>query len=144
MLVRELMTARPQVVATRAEVCTAAQIMRLADIGFLPVVDNLGSNRLVGVITDRDIAMRCVAAHRDGSTPVGEVMSSEAITSVHPDDNVHDVMGRMRRQQVRRIPVVDQHHRVVGVVAQADIARRVGPDEPIAVERVLEAISQPA
>jgi CBS domain-containing protein len=144
MNVRDIMTAHPQVVAMHAEVGTAAQMMQSAQIGFLPVVDSLGNNRLIGVITDRDIAVRCVAQHRDGTTPVAEVMTSERIACVRANDSVHDAMGRMRHEQVRRIPVVDEHHRVLGVIAQADIARWVGPEEPIAVERVLEAISQPA
>jgi CBS domain-containing protein len=144
MKVREIMTTHPQVLTGRAEVCTAAQMMRLADVGFLPVVDDLDSMRLVGVVTDRDIAMRCVAQHRDGSTPVSDIMSTDRLSSIRPEADAHDVVGRMRHDRVRRIPVVDEQHRVVGVVSQADVARRLGETEPLAVERMLLDISQPA
>ena len=139
----QIMTANPEVLTVHDDVTRAAQVMRAADVGFLPIVDDLSSMRLEGVITDRDIAVRCVAERRGPETLLGDVMSTEHLECVRPDDDVHDVMGRMQHDRVRRIPVVDEGHRVVGVIAQADIARQIGPREPKAVEQVLEAISQP-
>jgi CBS domain-containing protein len=143
MKIREIMTPRPEVLTPRDEVTLAAQMMRSADVGFIPVVDDLENLKLVGVITDRDIALRCVGEHRDGSTPIGDVMSTTELDCVRPDDDAHDAIGRMRHDQVRRVPVVDTQHRVVGVVSQADLALRLGPKEPLVVERMLEGISRP-
>lgn len=144
MKVREIMTPDPKVLTKGDDVASAARLMRAEDIGFVPIVDNLSNKELVGVITDRDIAIRCVADERAPNSPLGEFMSHDKIDSVGPDEDVHELMHRMENDQVRRIPVVDEGHRIIGVVAQADLARRIGPTEPNAVEHVLEAISQPA
>ena len=143
MKIREIMTDAPEVLTPHDDVSFAAQLMRSADVGFLPVVKDKEHMKLVGVITDRDIALRCIGEHRDGSTPVEQVMSASNLECVRPEDDVHDAIGRMRHDRVRRIPVTDEHHHLVGVVSQADVARRFGPREPIAVEKMLEGISQP-
>jgi CBS domain-containing protein len=141
---REIMTSKLDVVTARDSVTRAAQVMLTSDIGFVPVVDDIARMRLVGVLTDRDIAMRYVAQNRSPNTLVGDIMTSEHLVCVRPEDDAHDVLGRMRHERVRRIPVVDKEHRVIGVVAQADIARKLGPREPNLVEKMLEDISQPA
>ena len=144
MKVREIMTPDPKVLTTGDDVASAARLMRAEDVGFVPIVDDMSHRELVGVITDRDIAVRCVAESQAVSEPLGSFMSKEHIHCAEPEEDVHELMQRMERDQVRRIPVVDDHHRVIGVVAQADLARKVGPSEPAAVEHVLEAISRPA
>lgn len=141
MKAREIMTPEPRVVAPDDTVSEAARIMRELDVGIVPVVDG-ERGRLRGVITDRDIAIRHVADRHAGDCRVSEHMS-ERVTSVRPEDDVDDVMRRMQSEQVRRIPVVDGD-RLVGIIAQADIAVDVGPREPVKVEKTLERISEPA
>jgi CBS domain-containing protein len=93
--------------------------MRSEDVGSLPVVEG---ERLVGVLTDRDIATRVVAEGKDSSaTSVGEVLSGDPVT-VTPEENLDEALAKMSRHQVRRLPVVEEDGRLVGVLAQADVA----------------------
>jgi CBS domain-containing protein len=96
--------------------------------------------RLVGVVTDRDITVRHVAEGRGGDVPVRDVMSG-GVKTASPDDSVDAVMKLMGQEQVRRIPIVDERGSLVGVVSQADLARKANNAEK--VERTVEAISQP-
>ena len=140
MKARDIMTANPESVTASDSIQTAARIMRDSDVGIVPVVDDEGSRRLRGVITDRDIAVRCVAEGRDGSCRVSDLMSGDLVTA-RPDDDVTKVMDRMKTEQVRRIPVVDDSDRLVGIIAQADIALD-GPGDK-AIGDVVEKISEP-
>ena len=117
---KDIMTANPQVVTPADSVSKAAEIMRDADVGVVPVVEDQGSMRLAGVVTDRDIAIRVVAEGRNGDTTTREVMSS-GLATVGPDDDVSSVLDLMKAEQVRRIPVVEGD-RLVGIIAQADVA----------------------
>jgi CBS domain-containing protein len=134
------MTADPETVSSSDSIQTAARIMRDSDVGIVPVVDDEGSRRLRGVITDRDIAVRCIAEGRDGNCRVSDLMSGDLVTA-RPDDDVSKVMDRMKAEQVRRIPVVDDNDRLVGIIAQADLALD-GPSDR-AVGDVVEKISEP-
>jgi CBS domain-containing protein len=140
MKARDIMTADPETVSSSDSIQTAARIMRDSDVGIVPVVDDEGSRRLRGVITDRDIAVRCVAEGRDGNCRVSDLMSGDLVTA-RPDDDVSKVMDRMKAEQVRRIPVVDDNDRLVGIIAQADLALD-GPSDR-AVGDVVEKISEP-
>lgn len=142
MKAREIMSGDVRVVTPEDTITHAAQVMRDADVGLLPIVRSLNERVLEGVITDRDIAVRHVTNQCEGCT-VAQHMTAGRIEAVRPDDDVHDVMGRMRHEKIRRMPVVDAHHQVIGIIAQADIARQVGPQEPKQVERLLEEISEP-
>lgn len=139
MKARDIMTANPQVVTPDDSVARAAEIMRDRDVGVVPVVDDAGSMRLAGVVTDRDIAVRCVAEGRDCTTNVREVMSSGHIATVQPDDDLTRITDIMKSEQVRRVPVVEGD-RLVGIVAQADVARE-GKDRQTG--EVVEKISEP-
>ena len=134
----EIMTRNPSVVTPETPVQEAARLMRTEDTGVLPVVDSQGSLRLVGMITDRDIAIRVVA---DGMTSahVRDAMSSNP-KSCSPDDSVKDVMQVMSDAQVRRIPIVDEGGMVVGIVSQADVVLEADGKR---VEKTIESISQP-
>ena len=115
--------------------------MKQEDIGVVPVVESESSKRLVGLITDRDIAIRAVAEGRDGkTTSVGHVMTSE-VRSASPDDSVDDVMSLMGREQVRRIPIVDERGSLVGIISQADIVLEAKDDKQ--AEKTVERISEP-
>lgn len=132
--VRAAMTPQPQTVAPTTSVAEAAEILRREDVGSVPVVDG---GRLVGILTDRDIALRTVAERRDPATvTAGEIASSEPVT-VEPTDSLDEALRLMARRQVRRLPVVE-HGKLVGMLAQADVARRVADAE---TGEVVEQIS---
>ena len=143
MKARDIMTSHPHVITQREPVSRAAEIMRDLDVGILPVVDDPSSMRLLGVITDRDIAVRCVAKKHGTSCTVGDHMTSKHLDTARPDDDVEAVMALMERDQVRRIPVVSDDNRLAGVIAQADLATKLGPKEPQKMEEVLQRISSP-
>ena len=137
---RDIMTANPKVVTPNDSVQRAAQIMRDSDVGVVPVVDDQGSMRLAGLVTDRDIAVRVVAEGRNsGDLRLSDVMSS-GISTVGPDDDIGRVMDVMKREQVRRIPVVEGE-RLVGIIAQADVATEGASDRKTG--DVVEKISEP-
>jgi CBS domain-containing protein len=142
MKAREIMTRDPRVVTPSDSVSRAAQIMRDAEVGIVPVVDDEGSRRLRGVITDRDIAVRHVADGHTDDCAVSAHMS-EGLARVSPEDDVKDVLRTMQREQVRRLPVVEDGDRLVGIIAQADIAIDMGPDRPKEVSKTVEEISRP-
>jgi CBS domain-containing protein len=112
--------------------------MEREDVGSLPVVEENGN--LVGIVTDRDIALRVVAAARDPKkTQVGEILTEHPVV-VLPDDPLADALELMASHQVRRLPVVDDKQ-LVGMLAQADVAQEAKDKK---AGQVLEAISQPA
>lgn len=134
--IRELMTENPRAVDADKPVSEAAKLMRDEDVGLTPIVEG---DRLVGTLTDRDIAIRVVAEGRDPeSTPVREVASSELVT-IDPDQSLDEALRLMAQHQVRRLPVVEEDGRLVGIVAQADVARH-GDDRQTG--QVVEKISQ--
>jgi CBS domain-containing protein len=132
------MTENPSIVKRGAPIREAAEVMAREDIGSLPVVDEGGL--LVGMVTDRDIAVRVVAAGLDpGATQVGEVLSGDPVV-VFPDDPLDTALDLMAKHQVRRLPVV-YDFQPVGVVAQADVAHEAKDKK---AGQVLDAISQPS
>jgi CBS domain-containing protein len=144
MKVSEIMTKNPRTVTPDTTVSEAARLMKEEDIGLVPVVERVGGaetrGRLVGVVTDRDIAIRHVAEGRSSDAPVSEVMSGGVLTCT-PNDSIDVAMELMGREQVRRIPIVDERGSLVGVLAQADLARKSGESKK--VEKTVERISQP-
>jgi CBS domain-containing protein len=138
--VQDVMTPNPRSVTPDTPVREAARIMKDEDVGIIPVVDE-GSRRLVGVITDRDIAVRIVAEGGDVNAKVRDVMSSGKITTCRPDEDIDEVMDAMASEQVRRIPIVDERGSLVGIVAQADIVRKAADDHK--AEETVERISEP-
>lgn len=140
---REIMTENPECLTEGDTLQRAAQLMKKLNVGLIPVVDDSSSRRLRGVITDRDIAIRHVAEGHGDTCRVGDEMTRERLHTVTPDDDVDDVMTRMRDGQVRRVPVVD-NDRIVGIIAQADLAVDTGRREARKVEKTVEKISEPA
>jgi CBS domain-containing protein len=131
--VQELMSSNPKTVRPDHLVVDAANVMRDEDVGLVPVVDN---NRLVGTVTDRDIVIRVIADGKDsGSVKVQEIASTDLVT-VDPQQDLDDALRLMAQHQVRRLPVVEEDGRLVGIVAQADVAR--GADDSKTVELVEE------
>jgi CBS domain-containing protein len=114
------MTQRPRAVAPQTPLNEVAQVMESDDVGAVPIVEG---DRLVGIVTDRDIVVRAIAQGKDPrGMPAFEVSSRELVT-VHPDDNLSDALALMARHQVRRVAVTAEDDRLVGVVSQADVAR---------------------
>ena len=143
MKVRELMTSDPACCTPDQTIREAAQMMRDCDCGCIPVVQDSEGRRLVGVVTDRDIAVRGLAEGRGPETKVREVMSSGP-KCCGPDDDVNMVEQIMADQQVRRVPVVDAAGCCVGMVSQADLALNDKAASEKEVGRVVEKISEPA
>jgi CBS domain-containing protein len=140
---RDLMSGDPVCVTPTATAQEAAGLMETHDVGSLPIVENEGTKRLLGIVTDRDLALRVLGRGEPGNTPVSKVMSHN-LYCVKPDDTLDDVENLMAKQQVRRIPVVDERNCLLGVIAQADLARerRAVGDKDFA--KVVEQISEPA
>ena len=141
MKARELMTGNPECVTREDTLQRAASIMRDRDIGAIPVVADTDSRKLVGMVTDRDIAVRHVAEGHNGECKVEEAMTSGSVATAREDDELDRVMELMRQHKVRRIPVVDGNEQVVGMIAQADLALEARDDAQ--VERTVERISEP-
>jgi len=134
-MVRDAMTANPRTASPAQSLADAAQIMQSEDVGSVPVVED---GRLVGVLTDRDIAIRAVAEGVDVQTlNVGDVASREPVT-VEPGQDLDEALALMARHQVRRLPVVDDGQ-LVGILAQADVAIEVKEKK---AGEVLEEISK--
>jgi len=134
--VRDAMTENPRSIGASTSVVEAARLMREQDIGSLPITDD---EKLVGMITDRDITTRVVAEAADPTSTSVEDVYSRDLVSVEPDEDLDEALQLMARHQVRRLPVVE-NGRLVGIVAQADIALK--DNEKTA--QLVEAISEPS
>ncbi|HZQ82475.1 MAG TPA: CBS domain-containing protein [Gaiellaceae bacterium] len=134
--IRELMTVRPRTVKVGDSIVEAAKLMKGEDSGIAPIVDG---NRLVGVITDRDIAIRIVAEGRDPcATKVEEIASTNLVT-IDPQQELDEALRLMAKHQIRRLPVVEEDGKLVGIVAQADVARHAASNR---TGEVVEEISE--
>ena len=136
MKVSEVMTRDVQTVRPDQPVQQAASFMVSADAGSIPVTDG---ERLIGMITDRDIAVRGVAKGYGPDTPVREIMTGDVICA-RADEDVGDVASRMSEAQVRRLPVLDDQERLCGIVSLGDLSREA--DDDCAAE-ALEGVSEP-
>jgi CBS domain-containing protein len=142
MKIQDIMTKNPTCVTPGTTVRDAAKLMQRENAGALPVCESEGSKKLVGVITDRDIAIRVVAEGRDANTRVNEVMTSDRLATLRPDADVNELMDTMAEEQVRRVPIVDERGALVGIVSQADVVRKARDDRK--AERTVEKISEPS
>jgi CBS domain-containing protein len=135
---RQIMTERVEVTHPDASLHEAAERMRSFNIGCLPVCED---DRLVGMLTDRDIAVRAIALKRDPrDTKVREIMTSD-IVYCFEDQNTHEGEEVMQETQIRRLPILSRDHRLVGVVSIGDLATRAGAEEQRNVAVTLESIS---
>ena len=141
-----VMTDNPEVVTPDTKVTDVAKKMRDINIGIIPVVDDEDTRRLRGVVTDRDLAVRVLAEGKDGNEKVSTCMTEE-VETVNQNDTIHQVLDVMKREQVRRVPVTDRDGRLVGIIAQADLAvDYAGFDlqRETEVQEAIERISEPA
>ena len=139
---RDIMTDSPAVATAETTARDAARMMEDNDCGSLPVVESRDSLKLIGMVTDRDLALRILGRGQDPNTPIREAMTKN-VSSVKQNDDLDAVERVMSGQQVRRVPVVDDQGRVVGIVAQADLARELEAVGRKDFTRVVEKISQP-
>jgi len=136
MKVSECMTSKVETVRADQTVQEAANFMLQADAGSIPVVDG---DRLIGMITDRDIAVRGIAKGNGPDTLVRELMTDDLIVA-RADDDIEEVARKMSSAQVRRLPVIDREERLCGIVSLGDLARETDND---AAEQALEGVTQP-
>ena len=136
MKVSEVMTREVQTIQPDQPVQEAASFMLSADAGSIPVTEG---ERLIGMITDRDIAVRGVAKGRGPDTPVRDLMSNDVICA-RIDDDCDDVANKMSEAQVRRLPVIDEQQKLCGIVSLGDLARETDNES---AHEALEGVSQP-
>ena len=136
----EVMTKNPVCCLPNDMVAKVAQLMKSKDIGPVPIIENEQTKKLVGIVTDRDLALKIVAEGRDAkSTKAEEVMTRKVVTC-RGEDDVQKALDAMSQRQLRRIIVVDNDNKIVGIIAQADVATRV--DQPAKTAEVVKDISQ--
>ena len=138
----EVMTVNPSCCLVTDTVHRAAQLMKSEDVGPIPILDDLESRRLKGIVTDRDIVLKVVAKDLDpNTTRVSEIMTTDVVTCLVNDD-AHKAVRLMEEHQVRRIPIVNDNGQLAGILSQADIATRM--KEPGQTAEVVKEISQAA
>jgi CBS domain-containing protein len=139
MEIKDIITPSPCCISPDASIVEAAAEMKTLDTGWLPICEN---DRLIGTITDRDIAIRAVAEGLDPNiTAVRQVMSHD-IVYCYEDRDIEDAARIMEKNQIRRLPVLDQSKRLVGIISLGDLAVRAGAQ--ILAGRILERVSEPA
>ena len=117
--VRDAMTANPTTVEPGTTAAEAARAMKAENVGSLPILDG---DRLVGVVTDRDLALRVLAEGKGSETVVGEIASKDVVT-IDPEQTVEEAARLMAEHQLRRLPVCEEDGKLVGILAQADVAQ---------------------
>ncbi len=136
-----IMTEDPVCCLPDETVAAAAQKMKEKNVGSIPIIESEQSKKLIGIVTDRDLALQVVAESRDASaTKIADVMTRKVIYC-HVDEDLDKVMDTMAKYQLRRLPVVEDGNKIVGIISQADIATRV--DKPEDTAKVVKEISQP-
>ena len=138
---KEMMTQKVVCCLPDDKVAKVAKKMKKADIGSVPIVEDMEKKKLIGIITDRDLALKVIGKGRKPqSTKIKKVMTKNVVTCLANDD-LQKALDLMAENQLRRIPVVDKNNRVVGVISQADIAIRLNQAEKTA--EVIKDISEP-
>lgn len=143
----ELMTPDPVTLPAETPIIEVAKELREHEIGSIPIVNDYTENQLEGIITDRDIVVRCLALGHDPRRCTAGQHMTESVVTAGPGDLVGRVMELMQGAQVRRVPVVDDNGRVLGIIAQADLAVEAARDRAVSgldVAATLERISKPA
>ncbi len=134
--IRDVMTSNPRGIETTTSVAEAARLMKTDDVGSLPILEG---GRLTGMLTDRDIVLRVVAEGKDPQTATAGEVASRDLVTIDPQQDLDEALRMMARHQVRRLPVVEEDGRLVGIVAQADVALASGDKQ---TGQVVEEISR--
>jgi CBS domain-containing protein len=138
----EVMTKDPSCCVPTDTAFDAAQLMKSEDVGPIPIVKDKQSKELLGIVTDRDLALKVVAEGLDPKTVQVESLMTTGVVTCSPEDACDEALDLMEQHQVRRIAIVDDNDRLVGIISQADIATRL--DEPEKTAEVVEEISRAA
>ena len=136
----EIMTKDPVCCLPSDTVVRAAQLMKTENVGAIPVVANQQSKRLIGIVTDRDLALKVVAEARDAKSTTVEKVMTAGVIACRANDDLQKALNAMEGYQVRRIPVVGDTDQIIGIIAQADVATRINEQKKIA--EVVEEISK--
>ena len=136
----EVMTKNPVCCLPDDVATKAAELMKSENIGSIPVIENAQTKKLIGIVTDRDLVLKVVAVGLDAkSTKVETVMTGKVVTC-HAEDDLQKALDAMSENQLRRIPIVDGDNKILGIIAQADVATRV--DQPKETAAMVKEISQ--
>jgi CBS domain-containing protein len=136
----DVMTPNPICCLPTDNVERVAELMKRENIGSLLVIDNAQDLKLIGIITDRDLALKVVAEGRDARSTSVESIMTRKMVSIRADDDIQRALEAMSKHQLRRIPIVNNENKIVGIIAQADVATRVNQPEKTA--KVVKDISQ--
>jgi CBS domain-containing protein len=137
----DVMTKDPACCVPTDTASRVAKIMKTEDVGSIPVCESRHSRRLVGIVTDRDLALHVVAEGRNASDTLVQDVMTRMPVACSPEDDLQKALDEMQRHQVRRIPVADGNGQLVGIIAQADVATR--GREPEKTAETVEEISRP-
>jgi CBS domain-containing protein len=131
---KEIMTKDPICCLPNSTVSEAAELMRKEHIGSIPVIESEQSRKLVGIVTDRDLALKIVADGLDAKSTKVEVVMTHKVITRRSNNDLQKVLDSMAKYQLRRIPIVDKDNKILGIIAQADVATRVGhPKKTVAM-----------
>jgi CBS domain-containing protein len=136
----DVMTKNPVCCLPNDMVAKVAQLMKRENIGSIPVIENEQTNKLIGIVTDRDLTLKIVAEGRDAKSTKVEAVMTRKVMTCHAEDDLQKALDEMSGHQLRRIPVVDSDNKILGIIAQADVATRVNQPEKTA--EMVKQISQ--
>lgn len=136
----EVMTKDPVCCLPNDSVAKAAELMNNENIGSIPVIESQQTRKLVGIVTDRDLALKIVSEGRDAKSTNVEAVMTRKVVTCFADDDLQKALDAMAQHQLRRMPVVDNDNKLVGIIAQADVATRV--DQPEKTAEMVKEISQ--
>jgi CBS domain-containing protein len=128
----EVMTKNPVCCLPNDMVVKAAELMKSGNIGSIPVIENDQNKKLVGIVTDRDLTLKIVAAGLDAKSTKVEAVMTRKVVTCRAEDDLQKALDAMSEHQLRRIPVVDNDNKILGIIAQADVATRVNQPEKTA------------
>jgi CBS domain-containing protein len=138
--VKEIMTSDPVCCTPQDSVTDVARLMKREDVGSVPVMKDRKSGKLSGIVTDRDLVLKVLAESRDPNSIEVEAVMTRTPVTCREDDDLENCLDAMEKHQIRRMPIVDASGRIVGIVAQADVATRGG--EPKKTAELVEEISE--
>jgi CBS domain-containing protein len=142
MTCREVMTPDPVCCIPTDTAVGIAKLMKAENIGSVPICDDRRSKRLLGIVTDRDLVLKVIGQSRDPRTTRAEEVMTQAPVACRGEDDLQRALDLMQKNQVRRIPVVAENQELIGIIAQADVALRVG--QPRKTGEVVQEISRPS
>jgi len=137
---KKIMTKNPVCCLPTDMVAKAAKLMKSKNIGSLPVIENGQTQKLVGIVTDRDLTLKIVAEGLDAKSTKVEAVMTRKVVTCRAEDDLQKALDAMAEHQLRRIPVVDNDNQLLGIIAQADVATRV--DKPKKTAALVKGISR--